>query len=210
MRIIPATLLLVLLLTSCATRPRVPTGGPEVAVLEIKIGRDRELKRVVIAFYDDSAPLTSANFKDLAYSGFYNGMRFHRAFPDYLVQSGDPYSRRGDTPRSGTGGPGYTLPAEIRRPHTRGAVAMSRLPDNVNPARRSNGSQFYACLQAIPKLDGQYTVFGEVIEGLDILDAISKLPTNSNDFPLEKVVIKSITIEPRGAAAAAGAANPRL
>ena len=79
------------------------------------------------------------------------------------------------------------------------SVAMARLPDNINPAKNSNGSQFYACLKPLPKLDGQYTVFGEVLEGLDVLDFISNQPTNSNDFPLQKIVIKSIVIEPRSA-----------
>ncbi len=209
MRIIPASLLLALLLTSCASRSYVPTGGPEAAVLTIKIGREKERKRVVIGFFEDSAPGAVANFKDLAARGFYDGMRFHRAFPNYLVQTGDPFSRRGDTPRSGTGGPGYTIPPEIRRKHTRGAVAMSRLPDDINPTRRSSGSQFYVCLQPIPKLDGDYTVFGEIIEGLDVLDAISNSPTNSNDFPLDKIVIKSISIEPRVAASATGETHPR-
>ena len=78
---------------------------------------------------------------------------------------------------------------------------MARLPDNINPSRVSNGSQFYVCLTSLPKLDGKYTVFGEVLEGLDVLDSISNQPTDSNDFPLAKIVIKSITIQPRFAEA---------
>lgn len=124
-------------------------------------------------------------------------MRFHRAFPSTLVQTGDPQSRRGPADRSGTGGPGFTIPAELGRNHVRGAVAMARLPDNINPSKVSNGSQFYVCLTSMPKLDGKYTVFGEVLEGLDVLDSISNQPTDSNDFPLAKIVIKSITIQPR-------------
>lgn len=179
-----------------ATKPSAPL-GPDVAVMLIKIGREKTPQRVVIGLYDDAAPLTVANLKELCRRKFYNGMRFHRVFEHYLVQSGDPYSRRGDTDRSGTGGPGYTLPAELTRKHVRGAIAMSRLEDKVNPTRASNGSQFYVCLEAMPQLDGKYTVFGEVIEGLEVLDYISGRPTNSNDFPLEKIVITSITIEPR-------------
>jgi cyclophilin family peptidyl-prolyl cis-trans isomerase len=173
------------------------TVGPEVAVMQIKIGKEKELQQVVIGLYDEAAPATVANFKELCRRKFYNGMRFHRVFPSSLVQTGDPYSRRGPADRSGTGGPGYTIPAELGRSHLRGAVAMSRLPDNINPSKVSNGSQFYVCLTPMPKLDGKYTVFGEVLEGLDVLESISNQPTDSNDFPLAKIVIKSMTIQPR-------------
>jgi cyclophilin family peptidyl-prolyl cis-trans isomerase len=183
------------------TKPSAPI-GPDVAVLSIKIGREKTPQRVVIGLYEDAAPQTVANLKELARRKFYNGMRFHRVFEHYLVQTGDPYSKGGDNERSGTGGPGYTLPAEIARKHVRGAVAMSRLDDKVNPTRASNGSQFYVCLVPMPQLDGKYTVFGEVIEGFEVLDYISGRPTNSNDFPLEKIVITSIKIEPRVTAGA--------
>jgi cyclophilin family peptidyl-prolyl cis-trans isomerase len=173
------------------------TVGPEVAVMQIKIGKERALQQVVIGLYDDAAPATVANFKELCRRRFYNGMRFHRVFPSALVQTGDPMSRRGVADRSGTGGPGYTIPAELGRNHVRGTVAMSRLGDTVNPSKASNGSQFYVCLTPMPKLDGKYTVFGEVLEGLDVLDSISNQPSDSNDFPLAKIVIKSITIQPR-------------
>jgi cyclophilin family peptidyl-prolyl cis-trans isomerase len=78
---------------------------------------------------------------------------------------------------------------------------MARLPDKINPAKNSNGSQFYVCLAPMPKLDGQYTVFGTVLEGLDVLEEISKSPTNSDDFPLPKIRIKSIVLTPRDQAA---------
>ena len=173
------------------------TVGPEVAVMQIKIGKEKALQQVVIGLYDDAAPATVANFKELCRKRFYNGMRFHRVFPSALVQTGDPMSRRGVADRSGTGGPGYTIPAELGRNHVRGTVAMSRLGDTVNPSKASNGSQFYVCLAPMPKLDGKYTVFGEVLEGLDVLDSISNQPSDSNDFPLAKIVIKSIAIQPR-------------
>jgi peptidyl-prolyl cis-trans isomerase B (cyclophilin B) len=173
------------------------TVGPEVAVMQIQIGKERALQQVVIGLYDDAAPATVANFKELCRKRFYNGMRFHRVFPSTLVQTGDPKSRRGAADRSGTGGPGYTIPPELGRNHVRGTVAMSRLGDVVNPSKASNGSQFYVCLAPMPKLDGKYTVFGEVLEGLDVLDSISNQPSDSNDFPLAKIVIRSITIQPR-------------
>ncbi len=176
--------------------------GPDVAVLQIRIGKEKQLQRVVIGLYDEATPLTVANFKELVRKKFYNGLRFHRVFPGAFVQTGDPSSRHGQADRTGTGGPGYTLPAEIKLRHEKGSVAMARLPDGINPAKNSNGSQFYACLKPLPKLDGQYTVFGEVLEGLDVLDYISNQSTNSNDFPLPKIVIKSIVMEPRVAAPA--------
>lgn len=195
-------LFLLVLVAASLTAHAAPL-GPEVAVLQLRFGKEKELQRVVIGLYDQDAPVTVGNFKDLIRRKFYNGLRFHRALPGSLVQTGDPQSRRGDTERVGTGGPGYTLPAEIKLRVQKGSVAMARLPDGINPARNSNGSQFFAALKPLPKLDGQYTVFGEILEGLDVLEYLSNLPTNSNDFPLPKVVIKSITLEPRAASPAA-------
>lgn len=110
------------------------------------------LQRVVIEFYEDSAPNTVANFKKLARSRFYNGTTVHRAFPHLMIQAGDPLSKRKGKANIGTGGPGYTLPSEIARKHIAGAVAAARLPDKINPDRRSNGSQFYVTLQPMPNL----------------------------------------------------------
>ena len=169
----------------------------DVAVMQIKIGREKKLQQVVVEFYDRDAPATVDNFEKLVRNGFYKGIAFHRAFPHLLVQAGDPLSRKKDRTRVGTTGPGYTLPPEIRRKHTGGAVAMARLPDKINPGRLSNGSQFYVCIKPMPNLDGQYTVFGRVIEGLDALDKISALPVDSNDYPIDRVVIKSVKILPR-------------
>ncbi len=194
MKILPVV---VGLLFSALVGGGAATVGPEVAVMQIKVGKEKQFQQVVIGLYDDAAPQTVANFKELCRKKFFNGMRFHRAFPSTLVQTGDPKSRHGIADRSGTGGPGYTVPAEIGRNHVRGTVAMSRLADVVNPSKASSGSQFYVCLTPMPKLNGKYTVFGEVLEGLDVLDFISNQPTDSNDFPLAKIVIKSITIQPR-------------
>jgi cyclophilin family peptidyl-prolyl cis-trans isomerase len=173
--------------------------GPDVAVVTIKVGKERDLRRVVIALYDGAAPLHVQNFKDLVGRRYYNGMRFHRAFPGTLVQTGDPYSKHGPTDRTGTGGPGYTVPAEIRLPHAKGAVAMSRVDGPINPARVSSGSQFYVALKPLSDLNGKYTVFGRVVEGLEHLEEISRRRTDPNNFPLEKIVIKRIVLEPRSA-----------
>jgi peptidyl-prolyl cis-trans isomerase B (cyclophilin B) len=199
-----AVLLLTAILSAAATiaAPTAATLGPDVAVVQIKFPKEKQTRQVVIGLYDNAAPYTVENFKKLVSKKFYNGLRFHRVFPGSLVQTGDPSSRRGQADKTGTGGPGWTLPAEIRLKHSKGAVAMARLPDNINPAKNSNGSQFYVCLTPLPKLDGQYTVFGTVLEGLDVLEEISAVPTNSNDFPLPKIRIKSIVLTSRDQAPA--------
>jgi peptidyl-prolyl cis-trans isomerase B (cyclophilin B) len=200
---IPASLLAALLFgLLLLPAPRIhaqssPELGPDVVVLEIQIGRSRERERVVIGLYDFAAPQTTANFKELVQRRFYNNMRFHRLFPNTLVQTGDPRSRRGQRELSGTGGPGYTLPAEIRLPHETGSLSMARLPDRINPSKASNGSQFFVSLQPMPALNGQYTVFGRVLEGMEVLTRISNTRTDSNDFPIEKIVIRRATLEPR-------------
>jgi peptidyl-prolyl cis-trans isomerase B (cyclophilin B) len=163
-----------------------------VAVFEVQWGKgkERQSRSFAIAFFDESAPQTTANFKKLVKDNFYVKTTFHRVFPNYLVQGGDPLSKRKDRTVIGTGGPGYTLRAEIRRKHSRGAVAMGRLPDNINATRQSNGSQFYVCLQAITSQDGKDTVLGEVISGLQALDEISRLPADSNANPVDRVQVR--------------------
>ncbi len=114
-----------------------------------------------------AAPQTVNNFVSLARAGFYDGLIFHRVEPGFVIQGGDPTG-------SGSGGPGYTVPAEIGLPHVEGAIAMARLPDDVNPDRASSGSQFYITLAATDFLDGAYTVFGHVTAGLDVVKSIQK------------------------------------
>ncbi|MGH8011054.1 MAG: peptidylprolyl isomerase [Candidatus Binataceae bacterium] len=128
---------------------------------------DTDKGTIVIELYPKVAPKTVANFEKLSKDGFYNGLTFHRVEPGFVVQGGDPKG-------NGTGGPGYDLPAEIdpNEHHLRGTVAMARLGDNVNPERRSSGSQFYICLAPAPFLDKQYTIFGGVVEGMDVVDKI--------------------------------------
>jgi len=169
----------------------------EVALMTIRVGKQKVRQHVALEFYDAQAPVHVDNFKKLARDKFYNDLAFHRAFPHMLVQVGDPLSEKKDRSRVGTTGPGYTLPPEIRRKHTKGAVAAARLPDKINPSRMSNGSQFYICLAPMPNLDGQYTVFGNVIYGLDVLDTISTQPVDSNDYPVERVRIEKLQIMPR-------------
>jgi cyclophilin family peptidyl-prolyl cis-trans isomerase len=116
--------------------------------------------------YATDAPLTVNNFVYLARSGFYDGLTFHRVVPGFVIQGGDPLG-------SGRGGPGYTVPAEIARSHVKGALAMARLGDQVNPERASSGSQFYITLAPTPHLDGGYTVFGQVTRGTEVVESIA-------------------------------------
>lgn len=175
----------------------LPALAQDVAVVSIKLPKEKKPQRVVFEFYEADAPETVANFKRLARRGFYNGIAFHRVFPGQLVQAGDPMSKRKDRTAVGTNGPGYTLVPEIRRKHERGSIGAARLPDRINPARRSNGSQFYVVFGPMPKLDGAYTVFGKVAEGLDVLEAVSSAPSDTNDYPLDRIVIQSVKILPR-------------
>jgi len=120
---------------------------------------------IVCRLQPEKAPLSVTNFIQLAQGGFYNGLTFHRVVPKFVIQGGDPVG-------NGTGGPGYTTPAEIGLPHIKGALAWARLPDMMNPERRSSGSQFYITLEPTPFLDGQYTVFGMTISGMDVVEKI--------------------------------------
>ena len=187
---------LLLLLAICAASLCAVVRADDVALLEIKF-EDGTIRQVAIEFYEKDAPGTVANFKKLAEKGFFKGCAFHRAIPTAIVQTGDPLSKKKDRSAVGTGGPGYTLPPEIRRRHTKGAVAAARLGDKVNPQRRSNGSQFYACISPQPQLDGKYTVFGNVIRGLDVLESISNRSADTNDYPIERIVLKKVSIIPR-------------
>lgn len=122
---------------------------------------------VVLELYPKEAPLSVTNFKQLADAKFYNGLTFHRVVPGFVIQGGDPQG-------TGAGGPGYTVPAEIGLLHKKGALAWARTGDNVNPERRSSGSQFYINLEATPMLDGKYTVFGQTTSGMDVVEKIQK------------------------------------
>ena len=122
---------------------------------------------IVVELAVKDAPITVNNFVALAQGGFYNDLKFHRVEPNFVIQGGDPL---GD----GTGGPGYTVPAEIKLKHVKGAIAMARLGDAQNPKRDSSGSQFYITLEATPHLDGAYTAFGQVTQGMDVVAKIAK------------------------------------
>ena len=171
-------------LASCSEKAQ------DVAVIRTDMGT------IVIAFYGDT-PLHVGNFVKLAREGFYNGTAFHRIMEGTVVQGGDPNSKDANRENDGGGGPGYTLPAEIVHKHTRGAVGAAREPDQANPERESNGSQFYICSEPVPFLDNGYTVFGYVVEGLDVVQKISKLERDRNANPLRRVEMEDVSITRR-------------
>ncbi|MFZ4387559.1 MAG: peptidylprolyl isomerase, partial [Chthoniobacterales bacterium] len=170
--LLPLLLLPVIFLSGCATSTRTAGSGPQVAVMLVKVKKEKTPQRIVIELREDAAPQTVANFRELVRRHYYDGMSFHRLFPHQLVQTGDPKSRQGvvdsvlqkvglnfqDSDRAGTGGPGYTTPTEIRLKLDQGAVATARLPDPINPTRASNGSQFFICIEPMSQLNGQHTV----------------------------------------------------
>ncbi len=162
-----------------------PLSGKECMVIKVK-----DFGTIKIQLFAKEAPKNVANIVKLARSGFYDGLKFHRVIPNFVIQGGDP---KGD----GTGGPGYTIEAEINPSlkHLKGTVAMARLPDQVNPSKASSGSQFYICLASVPHLDGQYTIIGKVIEGLDVVDAIGKVQTGPRDMPVKDVIMEKVTIK---------------
>jgi peptidyl-prolyl cis-trans isomerase B (cyclophilin B) len=186
----------------------VAASTPAATAEEQVVVIDTTLGRIVIETDDSAAPKTSENFRKLAGDGFYNHTTFHRIIPHFIIQGGDPNSLSDDRSIQGKGGPGYTLPPEIKLKHDRGAIAMARLPDSVNPRRESNGSQFYICVVDCPSLDDQYTVFGHVIKGMDIVDAISNQARDNRDNPLNRLEME-VTLEPKEQALSeSSAANP--
>lgn len=166
----------------------------EVAVIKTSEGE------MTVRFWPDVAPKTVENFKTLAKKGFYDGTAFHRIVKGFMIQGGDPLSKK-DDPMVGTGGPGYKVKAEFNdRPHVRGVLSMARSNDPD-----SAGSQFFICLGDARFLDRQYTAFGELISGDDVLEKIGNTPTNSGhggekSKPVRRVAVESVSIQPAPAA----------
>ncbi|MFA6562746.1 MAG: peptidylprolyl isomerase [Verrucomicrobiia bacterium] len=167
----------------------------EVAIIETKFGK------MVVEFFADDAPKTTANFKKLAREKFYNGTTFHRVIPGFMIQGGDPNTKSDPhSPRAGSGGPGYTVPAEIKQLHTRGTLATARTNDQVNPKRASSGSQFFINVKDNTSLDrGGYTVFGRVIKGMEVADQIVAVPRDGDDNPNDPVKME-VKLVPRAEA----------
>ena len=150
---------------------------------------------IEIELFEKDAPLHVANFKKLVKSGFYEGTTFHRVIPNFMIQGGDPNSKDADRSNDGQGGPGYTIPAEIKAKHEVGSLAAARLGDAVNPKRESSGSQFYIVTGDASHLDGQYTVFGKVTKGLDVAMKIQNVKKDAADNPIDKVVIEKVSFK---------------
>jgi len=184
---------------------------------------------MTIMLYNET-PQHRDNFVRLVQEGFYNDLLFHRVIKQFMVQGGDPASKNAEAGAAlGSGGPGYTVPAEFNNAliHKKGALSAARMGDNVNPKRASSGSQFYivqgqtytpesltsmaarsgreytdeqknayATQGGTPHLDGQYTVFGQVIKGLEIVDQIAAVPTDSRDRPVENVTMTLTLLKP--------------
>lgn len=163
---------------------RTPQAGDEVVVMKTNKGQ------IVLGFMEDKAPGHVANFKKLATEGFYNGLKFHRVIPGFMIQGGCPNTREGATGMPGTGGPGYQINAEFNDvDHVRGILSMAR---SSNP--NSAGSQFFLMVAHAPHLNNQYSAFGYVIEGMEVADAIVAL-RGPQDVPKEPCIMESVSVK---------------
>ena len=178
-------------LAPAAVLAQKPKGKDQLVAIQTPQG---ELKLVLF----DDTPRHKENFLKLAKEGFYDGTTFHRVIEGFMIQGGDPNTKDSEPGNDGIGNPGYTVPAEINpnHKHVRGAVAAARQGDLANPQRASSGSQFYIVENhdGTPMLDEVYTVFGQVVDGLDVIDEIAALPKDGRDRPLSDVQMK-VTVE---------------
>ena len=167
------------------TKPATAPATKEVAVVKTSEGE------MVLEFYPDVAPNHVENFKKLAKKGFYDGTCFHRVIKGFMIQGGDPNTKDESKKDSwGMGGPGYSVKAEFNsKPHVRGTLSMARSNDP-----NSAGSQFFICHGTPSFLNNQYTVFGQLIKGDDVLEKIATTPTEGPDRPVKRVNIDSIKI----------------
>lgn len=163
-----------------------PKGKDEVVTIHTNLGD------ISLILFDET-PKHKENFLKLAKEGFYNGTTFHRVIDNFMIQGGDPNTKDDDPSNDGAGGPGYTVPAEFvqKLTHVKGAVAAARQGDRVNPERASSGSQFYIVEndEGTHFLDTKYTVFGQVIQGLDVVEKIAKVEKDGRDRPLQDIKI---------------------
>lgn len=167
------------------SRKEIKKMSTEKAIIETKFGS------ITLRFFPDAAPGHVKNFIDLAKKGFYDGTIFHRVIPGFMIQGGDPISKDPNARGVGTGGPGYSIKAEFNdKPHKRGTLSMAR---SANPD--SAGSQFFICVADARFLDKQYTVFGEVESGMEVVDKIVALPRDRNDKPDERIEMKVKILE---------------
>ena len=155
-----------------------------------KVTIETNFGKIVIELLPNLAPETVRTFVKLAKTSFYDGVLFHRVIPGFMIQGGDPNTKKPDRSKWGTGGPGYNIKAEFNsKSHLRGIVSMARA---VDPD--SAGSQFFIVTTDSTFLDRQYTVFGQVIEGMEVADKIVNLPRDKNDCPNQEVKMLHVTI----------------
>lgn len=183
---VAAAMLLVTPVLAQPVEKRQPKRGEEVVVLQTDEGR------IVLMFFNDKAPKHVKNFKDLARKGFYNGTKFHRTIPGFMIQGGDPNTKKGDKSTWGMGGPGYNVRAEFNDvKHVPGILSMARSQDP-----NSAGSQFFIMVGDAPSLDRQYTAFGKVVSGMNVVNKIVARPSDSqnNGLALRPVTIRSAKV----------------
>ncbi len=173
------------LIAGLADYQQAPATEDDIVTMETTAGT------IKLKLYTDLTPGHADNFKKLANYGFYDSTTFHRVIPGFVIQGGDINSRGSDRTIYGHGGPGYMIDAEFNpRPHVRGTLAMARSTDP-----HSAGSQFYIALGRLARLDNKYTVFGQVIEGLEVVDAIAAAPTDDRDNPIHPQRILKVRVE---------------
>jgi len=158
---------------------------------------DSSMGTMLVELFDDVAPLTVRNFDSLTSIGFYDGTAFHRVIPGFMIQGGDPNSRDKSPDTWGYGDPSQRqIPAEFSElPHLRGTLSMARRGNDINSAT----SQFFICVAKQSQLDGDYTVFGKVLEGMNVVDSIVRAPRNASDRPLVKIEMEVRRVEVSGA-----------
>jgi len=174
-------------MSSCAVLAPNPKGKDQLVTITTPQG---EIKLVLF----DDTPGHKSNFLKLANEGFYDGTTFHRIIDGFMIQGGDPNSKDEDPGNDGSGSLGYTVPAEIMpaHKHVYGAVAAARMGDRVNPEKASSASQFYIVenIDGTPMLDEAYTVFGQVVDGMEVVEKIAEQPKNERDHPVTAIPMK--------------------
>ena len=204
MKRIAYILALALMLSGCGQTTDNNKGNNENSTIDMETVKNTQPVFDIVTNYGtmrvqlyDKTPLHRDNFVKLVEEKYYDGIRFHRVIEGFMIQTGDPYSRDVEMINKwGTGGPNYTVPAEFvsEYTHKKGALAAARKVDKANPKKASSGSQFYIVHdeRTCAQLDGAYTVFGEVIEGLEVIDAIATTSTDRYDRPYDDIIITTI------------------
>ncbi len=174
-----ATLMAIIAIAGCSSEEKVKIGKISTEFGDIRI------------WLYEATPKHKENFLELASKDFYDSTTFHRIIDGFMIQGGDPNTKPGESGQAGEGGPGYKLEAEINDTlkHEYGSVAAARKGDQVNPERKSSGSQFYIVerKKGTPQLDGKYTVFGKVISGMDVVEKIAEQPTKRRNQPKDPI-----------------------